>query len=335
MTGTWEGPTVAAMRHRLRRWIVALLSIFLMVPVTTAVVTDFGRPQTVEARSGGSGGGFRRSFGGGGGSRSFGGGGGSSRSYGGGGYSGGGGSSGIGTYMILRFLFTPAGMIVLAIVAIIFFVVPAIRNAQERKRQAKLQAISVGRVQLGFDALATVGLRDRIEGIVREADVGSSMGIWRMGQQVLDNVLAQLDHVSYASFLEEAERPPEEGEATFHRLTSDARDMFEREIVRRDSGGLKLTQRNSDKATELLDEDGDFGIAEYFIVTLVLAAQAGPIGLPKVLGPQEDVANAVKAMYAVGPDRHVGFEVVWTPAAESDILTRDELLTDYPQLAPL
>jgi uncharacterized membrane protein len=31
----------------------------------------------------------------------------------------------------------------------------------------------------------------------------------------------------------------------------------------------------------------------------------------------------------------VGFEVIWTPAAESDILTRDELLSDLPYLAPL
>lgn len=321
------------MRYRLRRWIVAFLSLFLLVPVTTSIVIDFGHPQVAEARSGGSGGGFRRSFGGGG-SHSFGGGG--SRGFGGG-YHGrsGGGGSGVGTYLLLRFLFTPTGMVVAAVVAVIFFVVPAIKNAQERKRQAKLQAISVGRVQLGFDAMATVGLRDRIERTVREADVGSSMGIWRMGQQVLSSVLAELDHVAYASFFEESERPPEEGEAAFNRLTNDARSMFEREIVRRDQKGLQTTQRNSDKATELLDEDGDFGIAEYFIVTLITAAQAGPIGLPETLGPQEDVENGLKAMYAVGPDRHVGFEVVWTPAAESDILTRDELLTDYPQLAPL
>ncbi|TNF22457.1 MAG: DUF1517 domain-containing protein [Deltaproteobacteria bacterium] len=323
------------MRHRLRTWIVAFISLFLIVPVTTSIVIDFGRPQVAEARSGGSGGGFRRSFGGGGGSRSFGGGGSRSRSYGsGGGYSSG-GSSGIGTYMLLRFLFTPTGMVVVGVIAVFFFVVPAIKNANERKRQAKLQAISVGRVQLAFDAMSTVGLRDRIEGIVREADVGSSMGIWRMGQQVLTSVLGELDHVSFAAFTEEKERPPEIGEEAFHRLTNDARSMFEREIVRRDQKGLALTQRNSDKATDLLDEDGDFGIAEYFIVTLVTAAQAGPIGLPETLGPQEDVENALKAMYAIGPDRHVGFEVVWTPAAESDILTRDELLTDYPQLAPL
>lgn len=326
------------MTRRFRRWIVALLTVFLVAPVagtavvvTTTVALDLAAPQVAEARSGGSGGGFRRSFSGGGGSR-----GGSSRGFGGGGgYSGGGRGSGLGTYMILRFLLTPAGMVVVAIAAVFFFVIPAIKNAAERKRQAKLQAISVGRIQIGFDALSTIGLRDRIEGIVREADVGSAMGIWRMGQRVVENVLTQLDNVKYAGFAEDKERPPEEGEASFIALTNDARKMFEREIMRRDGTGLKLTQRNSDKATELLDEDGDFGIAEYFVVTLIMAAQAGPIGLPEKLGPTEDVENALRAMMAVGSDRHIGFEVVWTPAAESDIMTRDELLTDYPQLAPL
>ena len=314
-----------------RRLLVAALTALLAAPVASTVVLELPSPPTAEARSGGSGGGFRS------GSRSSSsrssssrssGGGYSSRSSGGG-YSGGGGFGGF------YFLLTPTGMGFAIAVALIYLIIRAIKTAAERRRAAAEAALAVARVQLGLDALSTVGLRDRIEGIVRDADTATEAGLWRLSQRVIDEVAQHLDSVRYACISEDTKLTPELGEQRFNALTNEARANYEREIVRRDQGGLKLTQRNSDKANELVDEDGTFGIAEYFVVTLVMAARGGPIGLPPQLVGHDEVQAAVAAMSAIRLDRHIGFEVVWTPAAESDILSRDELLTDYPQLAPL
>jgi len=303
---------------RPRRLVTFTLALLLAAPVATTLTLELPDAPRVEARSGGSGGGFRRSSGG---SRSFGGG---SRSRSSGGSFGGGGSSyrggggGFGIYFL-----TPQMIGIILVIAFAWFVINAAKSAAERRRAAAEAALAVARLQLGFDALSTTGLRDRIEQLVRDADTATEAGLWRLAQRVLDEVAKHLDSVSYASLSEETKLPPEHGEKRFFALTNEARALFEREIVRRDQGGLKLTQRNSDKANELVDEDGTFGIAEYFIVTLVMAARGGPIGLPPQLVGHDEVAAAVGAMRQIRLDRHIGFEVVWTPAAESDILSRD------------
>jgi len=202
-------------------------------------------------------------------------------------------------------------------------------------KQMKTDALSVGRVQLAFDAVACKGLRARIEDAVRNADTSTSFGIFRLARTVLQTAVPFQDKVAYAHFSEDKALAPAPGEARFNALASEARAFFDREIVRRDSRGLVETQRNSAKANELVDEDGQFGIDELFVVTLVMAVQSTPIGLPEKLSGLDDVRASLAAMLAVTSQSMVGFEVIWTPAAESDILTREELLTDLPYLAPV
>lgn len=317
------------MFRRLR--IVSLLAALLVTPVALSVVLELPSPPTAEARSGGSGGGFRRSgggsFGGGGGGGYRGGGGGGYRGGGGGGYYGGGGFG-------FAFL-TPEMVVLIAILAVVFLLVNVFKQSRARAAAEEAAAISVAKLQLGFDASSTVGLRDEIERLVRTGDAGTDVGLWRLAQSVLERVHRELDNVHYAGWTEQKDLGPIDGEAAFNRVTSEARSHFDREIVRRDASGLVEQKRNSDKANELFDEDGEFGIAEFFVVTMVMAAQGGPIGLPAHVGGHEDVAAAVAALKAVPLQRHAGFEVVWSPAAESDILMRDEILGEYPELAPL
>jgi len=66
-----------------------------------------------------------------------------------------------------------------------------------------------------------------------------------------------------------------------------------------------------------------------------MAVHGGPLSLPAVLGADADVRRSVAAMHDISAQRHVDFEVIWTPAAQSDILGRHELLVEFPELAPL
>lgn len=218
---------------------------------------------------------------------------------------------------------------------VFLWIVRSIIKAIQKHQQALAERMAVGRVQLAFNALKSKGLRDLIEQAVRRADVTTAPGIHRLSRTICYALQGQLEHVSHVGFLETKDLKPNDGEATFNRITSQARAFYDREIVRKDRKGLTETTRNSSKANELLDEDGDFGIDEFFVVTLVMCVQNGPLGLPQQVGGREDMAEAIGVMLAVPLQRHIGFEVIWTPAAESDILTRDELLIEFPELAPL
>lgn len=331
MTGQGKRPIVPLMfSTSVRRALVRFtLLAALVYPVSLVTVLELPSPQTAEARSGGSGGGFSRSSGSSSsGSRSSGSRSSSSRSSGGfssgGGYSGGGGIP-----------LSPQATAVIVVVFLIIFAFGAIKNWLAKRAQEKKERMTVGRVQLAFNALKSAGLRDRIETTVRQADVSTSAGIFRLKVSVCAALASELDHVSHVGFLELLDLDPNRGEAEFNRITSQARAFYDREIVRKDARGLIQTTRNSDKANELTDEDGDFGIQEFFVVTVVMCVDQGPLPLPKAVSGIEDAKAALNTMLTMPPARHIGFEVVWTPAAESDILTRDELLVEFPELAPL
>lgn len=293
--------------------------------VATLVILLFGwllggLPDAAEARSGGSGGGFSRSSGSSssGGSRSSSGG--SRSSYGGSGYRGTGPSGPMGNAIVVLF--------------VLLFVFGIVRAVVMERRAKLARQLHVGRVQLGFDAPSCKGLRAAIEAMVRQGDPSTALGIWRLSENVLGAAALHADAVRYAHVLEKAGLDPDRGESEFHALATQARAFFDREIIRKDAAGLVETKRLSDKANALTDEDGDFGIDELFVVTLVIAVQKGALGLPKALTGIGDVKAALATM-KVGQERVVGFEVIWTPAAESDILGRDELLVAFPELAPL
>lgn len=315
---------------RVRRALVRFTFLAALVyPVSLVTVLELPAPPTAEARSGGSGGGFSRSRSSSSGSRSSSSRSSSSRSSGGG-FSSGGSSYGGGGIAL-----SPQAMAVIVVIFLILFVISAIKGWIDKRAKEKKEAMTVGRVQLAFNALKSRGLRDRIESAVRTGDVSTSRGIYRLGQTVCSTLQTELEHVSHVGFLERRELEPDEGEREFNRLTQKARAFYDREIVRRDARGLSSTTRNSSKANELTDEDGDFGIDEFFVVTVVMCVDQGPLRLPEKVGGHDDVSASIATLLSVPESRHIGFEVVWTPAAESDILTRDELLVDFPELAPL
>lgn len=118
-------------------------------------------------------------------------------------------------------------------------------------------------------------------------------------------------------------------------LASDARAFYKREVIRRSAAGLVETTRNSPKATELLDEDGTFGIDEFLVVSLIICTLSERV---PVIGPDatwSEVYSIIEHISTIKTYEMAGCEVVWTPAADSDILTRDELLTRFRDLVPI
>jgi uncharacterized membrane protein len=65
-------------------------------------------------------------------------------------------------------------------------------------------------------------------------------------------------------------------------------------------------------------------------MTLLVATQ-GQLELPKI-NSSEDLRKALSQLGSVSGDRLMALEVLWAPQAEGDVLTRDDLLTEYPDL---
>ena len=269
------------------------------------------------ARSGGSGGGGGFSRGGGG----FGGGGGSGGFRGGGGFGGGGGIMFCG-YM------SPQTLMIL------FFVMAVMALVQWAKNRAKDQA----RVYRLRFAVGNPGERpwEELESIVRRSSFDNPDGLATYVRNVALYLRRRADKITHASVLGSGKVKPAEAEQKFHALTTEARSTYNREVLRVE-GRMKALEnkREAQKKDELTDEDGDFGINEFFIVTMVVGVDNNVPELPEKITSAQDLKFALERLGGLSAPFVLAAEVVWTPAAESDIMPAEEAMMTFPDLMEL
>ncbi len=72
---------------------------------------------------------------------------------------------------------------------------------------------------------------------------------------------------------------------------------------------------------------------ELIVVTLVMAC-TGRMKIPQVTNLQE-LKDSLSKLGSVSADGLLAVEVLWTPQAEGDTFTQEELITDYPMMNAL
>ncbi|MFO0747663.1 MAG: DUF1517 domain-containing protein [Myxococcota bacterium] len=176
---------------------------------------------------------------------------------------------------------------------------------------------------------------DELETMVRRADFGSPDGLATFVRDVALYLRRRSDKVPASILGTKSSLPPSEAESKFDALASEARAAFDREVLRIEGRGQKAIEnlREAKKKDDLTDEDGDFGVNEMFVVTLVVGVDASVPLFPERISGVEDLQAVLAALSGLSTPLVLKAEVVWSPAAESDIMTQDDILRFYPDLA--
>jgi uncharacterized membrane protein len=195
-------------------------------------------------------------------------------------------------------------------------------------------AVSVTRLQVGLLAEAR-GLQAELNHIAETADTNSPEGRAEVLQEA---TLALLRHPEYCVYAGSATQQARLGsaEAQFNRLALAERSKFTEETLSNFNNQLKAATPKGtlpaadggqlDNPTRLITE----GPGEYLVVTL-LAATLGNLQLPAI-NNTDDLRQALRSLGAIPSERLLAIEVLWTPQAEGDTLTADDLLAEYADL---
>jgi uncharacterized membrane protein len=116
------------------------------------------------------------------------------------------------------------------------------------------------------------------------------------------------------------------GERAFVEMSLEARSKFARET-------LSNVNSQKKKRAAALPADASGPPNEFIVVTLLVAA-AAPLTMPPVATSRE-LAAALSALSRVAPADVLAVEVVWSPQAQGDALSKEDLGRGYPQLQPL
>ncbi|QLE58072.1 DUF1517 domain-containing protein [Nostoc sp. TCL26-01] len=192
--------------------------------------------------------------------------------------------------------------------------------------------VSVTRLQVGLLAQAR-DLQPELNRIAETADTNSPEG---RAEVLQETSLALLRHPEYWVYAGAGTQQAKlnSAEAQFNRLALAERSKFSEETLSNFNNQLKAAQTQDalpgtgelDNPTRLITE----GPGEYIIVTL-LAATLGKFELPKV-NSTDELRQALRQIGSIPSEQLLAIEVLWTPQAEGDTLTSDDLFAEYPDL---
>lgn len=187
--------------------------------------------------------------------------------------------------------------------------------------------VSVARVQVGLLEGAR-GLQKELDELGLRADTGSAVG---RAQVLQESTLALLRHPEYWVYgaAQSQQAALESAEAKFNQLALAERSKFTEETLSNVNNQLKTGNNRA-----ALEASGgqlvETAPGEYIIVTLVVGVE-GKLELPKI-NSSDDLRQALRQIGGVSSDRLLAIEILWTPQAEGDTLTSDDILANYPDL---
>jgi uncharacterized membrane protein len=192
--------------------------------------------------------------------------------------------------------------------------------------------VSIARLQVGLLAQAR-DLQPELNRIAETADTNSPEGRAEVLQEASLALLRHPEYWVYAgSGTQQARLNAAEG--VFNRLALAERSKFTEETLSNVNNQLKAANPKGalpstgelDNPTRLITE----GPGEYIIVTL-LAATLGKLEIPQI-NSADDLRQALRQIGSIPSEKLLAIELLWTPQAEGDVLTTDDILAQYPEL---
>ena len=266
--------------------------------------------------------------------RSYGGGG-----YGGGGYGGGGGYRGGGIgfpFLLPIFGFGGGGLFgFLLLMAVVGLIANALRGGGgggpalsygDGPMTSAARAdgpVSIAQVQLGLLASARE-LQADLRRLAASADTSSNLGLQRVLQETSLALLRHPDLWVYAA-VEVGQVPFASAESTFNRLSMAERSKLDRELTTNVQG-----RRGDESSQKVGDSDAT---SDFIAITLLLASRSR-LNLQGG-GSGEALRNSLQVVGGVSADDLLALEVIWQPEGIGEVLSTEQLITAYPQLAHL
>ena len=184
--------------------------------------------------------------------------------------------------------------------------------------------VSVAKVQVGLLAEARY-LQQELNNLAQTADTGTATGRATVLQEATLAILRHPEYWVYGT-AEAQQAALSAAEAKFNQLSLAERSKFAAETQTNVNSQLREAQ--SGEGTIVKQEPLQKN--EYIIITLVVGAE-GKLELPTI-NNSEDLQQALGQLGSIGSDRLLAIEVLWTPQAEGDTLSQDDILAQYPNL---
>jgi uncharacterized membrane protein len=189
--------------------------------------------------------------------------------------------------------------------------------------------VSIVEIQVGLLAEAR-DVQTKLDSLAMSVNTDTATGRMHLLQETSLELLRHPEYWTYGKTVTQQAKL-DRAEAVFNQLSLAERSKFTTETL------SKVNSQQLRQATPIavLTANGELATvaaerSEYIIVTLLVAATR-QVQLPKING-DSDLRQALQTLGSLDASALVAIEAIWTPQANGDSLTTDDILTYYPDL---
>ena len=188
--------------------------------------------------------------------------------------------------------------------------------------------VSIAQIQVGLLADAR-SVQSKLDQLAETVNADTATGRMYLLQETRLELLRHPEYWTYAKTSTQQAKL-DRAEAVFNQLSLNERGKFTTETLSKVNNQLRQADSNA-----VLNSTGELATveqerAEYIIVTLLVAATRS-LELPKING-EADLRQALQTLGSLDASAIVAIEAIWTPQANGDALTTDDILAYYPDL---
>jgi uncharacterized membrane protein len=225
----------------------------------------------------------------------------------------------------LIFLLMVLGFVVLPIVVNYFrFSASGTEPAGMGIGSDRSERVTVTQLQIALVAQARE-LQQALELITARANLSTQAGLAKLLQETVLALLRSPQYWTHVRASSQTLKSREAGSRLFEQLSIEERSKFKSETLVNISGEVR-------RQAVSLSEDREPGA--YLVVTLLVGTTDDRPLFDRVQSAS-DLNMALQRLGAILPEELLVYELLWTPQAKNDTLSREELLTQYPGLISL
>lgn len=190
--------------------------------------------------------------------------------------------------------------------------------------------VSIAEIQVGLLADAR-SVQSKLDQLAETVNTDTASGRMHLLQETSLELLRHPEYWTYGKTSTQQAKL-DRAEAVFNQLSLNERGKFTTETLSKVNNQLRQADANPtlNSTGELATVAQEQERAEYIIVTLIVAATRS-LDLPKING-DTDLRQALQTLGSVDASALVAIEAIWTPQANGDALTTDDILAYYPDL---
>jgi uncharacterized membrane protein len=188
--------------------------------------------------------------------------------------------------------------------------------------------VSIAQIQVGLLANAR-SVQTKLDQLAQTINAETASGRMHLLQETSLELLRHPEYWTYGKTSTQQAKL-DRAEAVFNQLSLNERGKFTTETLSKVNNQLRQADNNAvlNSTGELATAEQEHG--EYIIVTLIVAATRS-IQLPKING-EADLRQALQTLGSLDGSALVAIEAIWTPQANGDALTTDDIIAYYPDL---